>query len=85
MYLNINKYGIVLDLDSPSGQAEMHRLLERVHHRGIARGQFADTERRRRALPVAIVDERGRERQRNRRHLRESGAGRRRAGDDRDQ
>lgn len=29
MYLNVNKYGVVLDLDGKPGQAEMHRLLER--------------------------------------------------------
>ncbi len=29
MYLNVNKYGVVLDLDTKPGQVEMHRLLER--------------------------------------------------------
>ncbi len=30
MYLNVNKYGVVIDLDSKSGQAAMHGLLERA-------------------------------------------------------
>jgi crotonobetainyl-CoA:carnitine CoA-transferase CaiB-like acyl-CoA transferase len=29
MYLNVNKYGVVLDLDCKPGQADLHRLLER--------------------------------------------------------